>query len=126
MCRPHKASFVTTALWCDVSPREWLLGKMGQGVFKQTATWLVSRELTEGAGPWNTQLLGDDDGEYFCRVLLQSEGVRFVPDAKVFYRSAGASSLSYIGRSSAKIEAQFDSMRLHIRYVRSLEDSERV
>ena len=31
----------------------------------QTATWLVSRELTEAAGPWDTRLLGDDDGEYF-------------------------------------------------------------
>src|SRR5881628_1418121 len=67
MYRPHKAKFEPTPLWCDLSPLEWLLRKMGQGVFMQTATWLVSRELTEGAGPWNTQLLGDDDGEYFCR-----------------------------------------------------------
>jgi hypothetical protein len=64
-------------------------------------------------------------GEYFCRVLLASEGVRFVPDAKVYYRASGATSLSYIGRSSRKIEAQFHSMRLHIQYLRSLEDSAR-
>ena len=92
----------------------------------QTATWLVSREVTSAAGLWNTQLLGDDDGEYFCRVLLQSSGVKFVPEAKVFYRAAGASSLSYIGRSSLKIEAHFRSMQLHIGYIRSLEDSPRV
>src|SRR3989454_8667665 len=59
--RPHRANFVPTALWCDLPPVEWLLRKMGQNVFMQTATWLVSRELTEAAGPWNTQLLGDDD-----------------------------------------------------------------
>ena len=35
----------------------------------QTATWLVSRELAEAAGPWDTRLLGDDDGEYFSRVI---------------------------------------------------------
>ena len=48
----------------------------------QTATWLVSRELTEVAGPWDARLLSDDDGEYFCRVLLASNGVHFVPRGK--------------------------------------------
>jgi hypothetical protein len=99
---------------------------MGQNLHMQTATWLVSRELTEAAGPWNTKLLGDDDGEYFCRVLLQSDGVRFVPEAKVYYRLSGTSSLSYIGRSDRKMEAQWRSMELHISYLRSLEDSPRV
>ena len=94
----------------------------------QTATWLVSRELSEAAGPWDTRLLGDDDGEYFCRVLLASDGVRFVPEAKVYYRGPGVAfrSLSYIGRSDRKLEAHWLSMRLHIDYLRSLEDSERV
>ena len=45
----------------------------------QNATWLVSRELAEAAGPWDEQLHYDQDGEYFDRVLLISEGVRFVP-----------------------------------------------
>jgi hypothetical protein len=125
MYRPRRADFTPTALWCDLSPTEWLLRKMSQNLFMQTATWLVSRELTQAAGPWNTRLLGDDDGEYFCRVLLASEGVRFVPDGGVFYRVAGAGRLSYIGRSSRKMEAQFASMRLHIDYLLSLENSER-
>jgi glycosyltransferase involved in cell wall biosynthesis len=126
MYRPGKADFVPTPLWCDLSPVEWLLRKMGQNLHMQTATWLVSRELTEAAGPWNTQLLGDDDGEYFCRVLLASQGTRFSPQAKVFYRRPGPSNLSYIGRSDRKLTAHFASMRLHIEYLRSLEDSPRV
>ena len=69
MYRVHRADFVPTPLWCDLSPVEWLLRKLGQNLHMQTATWLVSRELTEAAGPWNTQLLGDDDGEYFYGVL---------------------------------------------------------
>jgi len=125
MHRFHKANFAPTPLWCDLSPVEWLLRKMGQNLHMQTATWLVSRELTEAAGPWNTQLLGDDDGEYFCRVLLGSDGTRFSPEARIYYRMSGSNSLSYIGRSERKIEAQFVSMELHIRYLRSLEDSER-
>jgi glycosyltransferase involved in cell wall biosynthesis len=124
--RYHRAKFVPTVLWCDLSPADWLLRKMGQNLHMQTATWLVSRELTEAAGPWNTTLLGDDDGEYFCRVLLKSDGIRFVPGAKVYYRASGMNSLSYIGRSNKKLEAQWCSMQLHIGYLRSLEDSERV
>jgi glycosyltransferase involved in cell wall biosynthesis len=121
--RPQCASFVPTALWSDLTKAEWLTRKMGQNLYMQTASWLVSRELTEAAGPWNIRLLGDDDGEYFCRVLLASNGVRFVPEAKVYYRASGTSSLSYIGNSDRKREAQWVSMQLHIRYLRSLDDS---
>jgi glycosyltransferase involved in cell wall biosynthesis len=126
MHRYYRAKFRPTPLWGDLSPTEWLLRKMGQNLYMQTATWLVSRELTQAAGPWDTRLLGDDDGEYFCRVLLASDGVRFVPEARVYYRAPGSSSLSYIGRSNRKLEAQWISMQLHIGYLRSLEDTERV
>ncbi len=125
MYRHDRADVRPTALWCDLSPAEWLMRKLEQNLHMQTATWLVSRELTEAAGPWNTRMLGDDDGEYFCRVLLASDGVRFVPDGGVFYRRNGSARLSYIGRSNRKIEAQFHSMRLHIGYLLSLEDSDR-
>ena len=91
----------------------------------QTATWLVSRQLTEAAGLWNTQLLGDDDGEYFCRVLQASDGVRFVPEAKTYYRMTGGGSLSYIGRSARKLEAQFLSCKLHVECALSLGEDER-
>ena len=125
MYRYHRTKFIPSALWCDLSPVEWLVRKMEQNLYMQTASWLVSRESVEAAGPWDTRLLGDDDDEFFCRVLLASEGVRFVPQAKVYYRSSGASSLSYIGGSDRKRVAQMCSMQLHIAYLRSLEDSER-
>jgi glycosyltransferase involved in cell wall biosynthesis len=126
MFRYYRTKFVPSALWCDLSPVEWLIRKMQFNLHMQPATWLVRRELAEAAGPWDTRLLSDDDGEYFCRVLLASDGVRFVPEAKVYYRSSGSSSLSYIGRSDRKMAAQLTSMELHIRYIRSLEDSQRV
>ena len=63
--------FVPTSLWSDLSPCEWLVRQMEENIYMQTATWLVSREVTEAAGPWDTRLLGDDDGEYFSRVLLR-------------------------------------------------------
>jgi glycosyltransferase involved in cell wall biosynthesis len=124
--RPQRARFLPTALWSDLTPVEWLLRKMGQNLHMQTATWLVSRDITNAAGPWNTNLLGDDDGEYFCRVLLASKGTLFIPDSKVYYRITGGNRLSYIGQSQRKMAAHFLSMQLHIQYIRSLEDSERV
>jgi len=124
--RTRRACFKPTSLWQDLSPVEWLLRKMGENWHMQTATWLTSRELTEAAGPWDTRLAFDDDGEYYCRVLLASEGTRFVRDAKVFYREISSNRLSYVGTSDKKKEALLLSMRLHIQYLRSLEDSERV
>ena len=125
MHRPNRANFRPNPLWHDLSRAEWLMRKMENNVYMQTATWLVSRELAEAAGPWDTRLLGDDDGEFFCRVLLASTGTRFVPEAKVYYRQAGAGSLSYVGFSNRKLEAQWISMKLHIKYLRSLQDDQR-
>jgi glycosyltransferase involved in cell wall biosynthesis len=124
--RTDLAKFSPTALWCDLSPVEWLIRKMAQNLHMQTATWLTSRELTKAAGAWDARMFVDDDGEYFCRVLLASNGVRFVRGAKVFYRITPSTRLSYIGRSNKKKDAQLLSMQLHVKYIRSLEDSDRV
>lgn len=124
--RPRRTRFVPTSLWQDLSPVEWLIRKMGQNLHMQTATWLTSRELAEAAGPWDTRLLSDDDGEYFCRVLLASQGTHFVPGAQVFYRITPSNRLSRIGTSDKKKDALLVSMKLHVQYLRSLEDSERV
>src|ERR1017187_4250268 len=70
--RSSRARFVPTLLWCDLSPLEWLMRKLERDLFMQPATWLVSRALTEAAGPWDTRLSLDDDGEYFCRVVRAS------------------------------------------------------
>ena len=123
--RLSKARFTPTPLWCDLSPLEWLLRKIGQNLFMQTAVWLVSRELSEAAGPWDIRLLGDDDGEYFCRVILASDGIRFVPEAKVYWRTTGPNRLSFVGKSDRKLDAHFLSMKLTLGYLRSLEDSAR-
>jgi glycosyltransferase involved in cell wall biosynthesis len=125
--RANKAQFVPTSLWCDLSPVEWLLRRWEEDLHMNPATWLVSRELTDAAGRWDTRLIGGgtDDGEYFCRAILASDGIRFLPDARVFYRMTGSSSLSYIGRSNKKMESLFLAMQLQIGHLRSLDASER-
>jgi glycosyltransferase involved in cell wall biosynthesis len=124
--RTRHARFIRNSLCQDLSPVEWLLKKMSENLHMQNATWLMSRELAEAAGPWDTRLHYDQDGEYFDRVLLSSEGTRFVPGTGIFYRASGMGSISYIGNSRKKRDSLLLSLKLHVQYLRSLEDSERV
>jgi glycosyltransferase involved in cell wall biosynthesis len=124
--RTNRARFVPNSLHQDLSPVEWLLRKMGENLHMQTGTWLTSRELADAAGPWDTRMISDDDGEYYCRVLLASQGTRFVPESKVFYRITTSNRWSFVGTSDKKKEALLLSMKLHVQYLRSLEESERV
>jgi Glycosyl transferase family 2 len=121
----NRASFVPSPIWCDLAPVEWLTRKMGQNLHMPPMTWLVSRELTQAAGPWDTRLSFDDDGEYFCRVVLASGAIRFVPEARAFYRVSGSGSLSDFDQSQGKLASLFLSMQLHVGYLRALEESER-
>lgn len=122
--RTRVARFTPSSLWCDSSPVQFMVRKLNDCVFMQTAVWLVSRQLSEAAGPWNTTMLSDDDGEYFCRVVLASSKIFFVPEATAFYRDAGCYSLSSVGSNDRKLEALWHSKYLHVKYLLSLEDSE--
>ena len=124
--RWQRARFSPTSIWRDLYPVEWLLRNLDEGVFLQTASWLVSRELTEAAGPWDLRLLGDDDGEYFSRVIMKCDGIRFIPESKIFYRQVHSNRLSHVGLSNSKLDAHFLAMQLQIRNIRSLENSKRV
>jgi len=123
--RLGRAKLIPTPLWADLSPVEWLLLKMGRDLHMANQSWLTSRELTEAAGAWDERLSLDDDGEYFCRVLLASSGVKFVSGAGSFYRISGTSGLSNVDQSDKKLESLWLSMQRHIGYLRSLEDSAR-
>jgi len=48
--------------------------------------WLVPRNIIEKSGNWNEELSVDDDGEFFCRVLLQVDAIKYVDAAKSYYR----------------------------------------
>ncbi len=90
----HKdqAQFQPDLLWEDLTPAEWLFRKLDQNLWMAINAWLISRELSENAGPWNTELSRDDDGEYFCRVLCIANRVSFVPSAHSYVRRTNAAS----------------------------------
>ena len=124
--RPGRARYADNPLWCDLTPAEWLVRKLLHNAFMQTATWLITRTLTDAGGLWDTRLTYDDDGEYFTRLVAVSDAVRFVPGTGVMYRISSPQRLSRIGHDDRKLESLLLSMRLQIGHLRRLEDSERV
>ncbi len=120
----QKAKFNPDSLWRDLAPIDWILTKLKNNYWMAIQASLVSRKLTNLAGPWDERLSFDDDGEYICRVVSASEKIKFVPEAKSYYRKGIFSSLSF-QRSDKTLESLFLSLNLCINHLRSLEDSER-
>ncbi|MFO1152676.1 MAG: glycosyltransferase family A protein [Rhodospirillales bacterium] len=126
--RYERAKFIPDALWQDLGPTDWILARFNENVWMNPVVWLVSRRLTEAAGPWDERLSasGDDDGEYICRVAGASDGVRFVAGARCYYRIGTIGSLNWnMERSEKSLDSLVLSLTLAVRHLRSLENSER-
>ena len=54
--RREKANFVEDSLWQDLDPIDWIATKFSDNVWMNPTVWLVSRRLTELAGPWDERL----------------------------------------------------------------------
>jgi glycosyltransferase involved in cell wall biosynthesis len=48
--------------------------------------WLTPRAIIDKAGPWDENLTVDDDGEYFCRVVLSSQEIIYSQQSICYYR----------------------------------------
>lgn len=122
--RPQKAKFVANSLWQDLLPIEWLLVKFTDNFWMTNSAWLISRYLIEMAGPWDERLSMDDDGEYSCRIVAASQKIKFVQEAKSYYRQVNIKSVSR-STSEKACESLFLSISSSIKKLRLLEDSER-
>jgi glycosyltransferase involved in cell wall biosynthesis len=122
--RPRKAKFLPSPLWQDLAPIEFMIYHLSEGFWMSPAVWLMSRKLTQIAGPWNEGLSLNDDGEYFCRAIGQSKAIKFVPAAQCFYRTSGVTQLSR-SKSDSACRSLLMSLKLCMKHLRSLEDSER-
>jgi len=122
--RTEKAQFDRTNLWRDLTPIEYFLIRFNENACFQTDAWLVSRELTEAAGPWSDIGSPDDDGEYFCRVAMHSTQIKFVADARCYYRQGVGGGL-HIANSPKALKALFESKVKSIGHLMAVEDSPR-
>lgn len=51
-----------------------------------TNSWLTPKDLIEKAGGWDESLIIDQDGEFFCRVVLQGTGIEVENNGIAYYR----------------------------------------
>lgn len=120
------ARFQTTPLWQNMSPVEWFIKSFEGRYWMQTAVWLVSRDLTEAAGPWDERLSYNDDGEYFGRVIAKSHYIQFISESCLYYRIYIPGSLSNFWKKSERtLKSENLSSNLSIDQLLGLENSER-
>lgn len=100
VAQPEQALFTPRDNWRSLTGVEFLESHWHDGGMMPPAAWLAPRRLLDCVGPWDETLSLNDDGEYFARVMLASSGIVFCPEARSYYRSNIAGSLS--GRKDAK------------------------
>ena len=86
-------------IYSSDDPQDFLIhlwGGKGHMNFIQTNCWLVPKQIIDQAGGWRAYRCPDDDGEFFARVLLASEGIVYVPGVYNYYHiePGGAGQLS--------------------------------
>jgi len=71
-------------------PVQFLAQSLGSEGLMRTipyGAWLTPRAVAEKAGPWDDSVRSpDDDGEYFARVMLASQGIRASHAGCYYYR----------------------------------------
>ena len=72
----------------------------------QPNAWLVSRKVIDKAGRWNENITVDDDGEFFCRVILNAKKIIHTDRILNYYRKFHEAG----GLSMEKSEKAFRSM----------------
>lgn len=104
----------------NLSPVDWLVANH----MSMTGCWLTPRHLIEKGGLWNEELLKNQDGEYFSRLISISDEVLYCDEVKVYYRSDVATSVSKSNseKSAASVLQSIDLIR---NYILSLENSDR-
>lgn len=95
----------------------------GYGGMVAVHSWLTPRELIDKAGPWNENLSLDDDGEFFCRVVLASEGVRFSPAGINYYRKFINSQTLSAQKSRAATESAITAIDLKYSHLKAKTDN---
>ncbi|WNZ27304.1 glycosyltransferase family 2 protein [Leptolyngbya sp. NK1-12] len=121
---PSEAMFIRQPLWADFEPVDWLLCAWENHLMMHGAAWLIPRQIANRAGGWTESLSLINDFDYFSRILLASQGVKFCWGAKTYYRSGNTSSLSG-SRSALAWKSAFDSLELGTNNLLARENSER-
>ena len=95
-----------------------LLGSEGRTRTVPYGAWLTPRAVANAAGPWDDSVPSpDDDGEYFARVMLASQGLRASKTGRYYYRKfrgGGSYSTTY---SEKNVRGRLHSMNCKANYL---------
>ena len=92
-------------------------GGSREGGMIQPNSWLIHRSVIDKSGFWNENLTLDDDGEFFCRVILASSGIRCAEKAINYYRKFKENkSLSSLSNSVA-IKSAYLSLNMKAKHL---------
>lgn len=89
------------------------------------SSFLTHKSLVEMTGEWNESLKINQDGEFFCRVLIHSNGILFESNGKVFYRRPTETNVSQ-QKSEMAFQSLLDSYKCYEREVLRIHDSKLV
>lgn len=74
------------------NPADFLIKLYSEKIFGpyggmiQPNAWLTPKALIEKGGLWNEMRNPDDDGEFFCRMVLASKGIKYAHTGINYYR----------------------------------------
>lgn len=120
---PAEARFPDRSTEADLSGADWLIRSWADArPMMQCGMMLIPRILIEAHGGWDERLSLIDDFEFFARILSRCDGVRFAPEARLYYRSGLVGSLS--GRKSRRaVESHLLSLMLGTGHLLAVHDS---
>ncbi len=101
-------------LYSTNNPDNFLLKLYGgdDGDFEMISpnAWLTPKKIIDKAGFWDEELIKDQDGEYFCRVVIASNGICFEPNVFSYYRKYLKGNSVSSGRTKNHILSQLRSI----------------
>jgi glycosyltransferase involved in cell wall biosynthesis len=123
---PAEAVFTPHPGWHDSGQAlEWIIETWRDTEpMYQCALFLIPRPLLDHTGGWDERLGLINDFEFFTRVVLASDGIRFTPEARLCYRSNLDNSLSGL-KSRKGCESACLSIQLGVRHLLARENSPR-
>jgi glycosyltransferase involved in cell wall biosynthesis len=112
--------------WHDAdSGRDWLIETWRDTEpMYQCALFLIPRELFFRAGGWDERLSLINDFDFFSRLVIQSNGIVFTPNTRLYYRSNIKGSVSS-RRSRCALKSGCLSTTLGVQHLLAVEDSPR-
>jgi len=95
----------------------------GYGSLIQPNSWLTPKNLIDMAGTWNEFRCPDDDGEFFCRLLLASDGIRYSAAGTNYYRKHKSINTLSGQKSLAAFENMLLSIELKLAHIKEKLDA---